>query len=513
MATETAAPGTAELLQRLAQSRCAEAWAQLVEELGPRILSVARDVLRDDALAEDACQETFLAVRDHAVKFAAPSNHKDEAARAWVLRVAFHVSLHLLRSRRRARKREVEQARMAANRDAHGMDDRREVMLEELGKLPESLQRAVALHFLARQDYAELSTALGCSEGAAKMRVHRGVEQLRERLGYLGVVMSSAQASLLLSAPGADVGEVLAQAAHRGTETWKKLLESSRSPSAITGLETKGWTFMAKAASGFGVCVLLVVMVAMVSGSGVTGSSTNSLPALPAQEKAALTAPSPGKRWSQWIKNLVSEEPEMSRAAEQGLIAAGPAVLPALKQAWAETARVEGRQRIEAVRKSIYAAHPESALKITVEPPDRKLVLREDGFVNLKVKIENIADQEVTLLKQNAVGNVMAAWTTRILDGMGKEAEMAVMIWKFVDPFLLRSEDFVKLEPGGSFERSHQVLLHFADPLPGTYTVCVGYAFAGQALCEPEAAKLQDECLKCALQAPGVKLELVHPEP
>ncbi|GMV82866.1 MAG: hypothetical protein AMXMBFR7_40500 [Planctomycetota bacterium] len=85
--------GTAEALRRLAQRRDPEAWTVLVERHGGEIFAVARQILRDEGLAEDATQEALLLVRDHAGQFKPPEAEADTAARGWLLKLACNAAL------------------------------------------------------------------------------------------------------------------------------------------------------------------------------------------------------------------------------------------------------------------------------------------------------------------------------------------------------------------------------------------------------------------------------------
>ncbi len=52
-----------------------------------------------------------------------------------------------------------------------------------LDDLPAGERLAVILRVVQARPYAEVAEVLGCSEGAARMRVHRGLEKLRRRFG------------------------------------------------------------------------------------------------------------------------------------------------------------------------------------------------------------------------------------------------------------------------------------------------------------------------------------------
>jgi len=51
-----------------------------------------------------------------------------------------------------------------------------------MGALDPTTRLAIALRFLEEQTYQEISAQLGLGESAVKMRVSRGLDQLRRRL-------------------------------------------------------------------------------------------------------------------------------------------------------------------------------------------------------------------------------------------------------------------------------------------------------------------------------------------
>src|SRR3954464_14563265 len=119
---QTAALPIAEALRRLAARRDPEAWEALIVQCGPDIQRVTRRILGDAALAEDACQETLLQIRNHAGAFRAPATEEAAqlAARIWVMRIATNSALSLLRSRSRALRREEIRAAAATTVDHSG---------------------------------------------------------------------------------------------------------------------------------------------------------------------------------------------------------------------------------------------------------------------------------------------------------------------------------------------------------------------------------------------------------
>src|SRR3712207_2788180 len=70
---------------------------ELYRRYGPVIYARCRKLLRDDVLAEDATQETFMRVYRHLEK--APDG---DQALAWIYRVATNYCLNMIRDAKRA---------------------------------------------------------------------------------------------------------------------------------------------------------------------------------------------------------------------------------------------------------------------------------------------------------------------------------------------------------------------------------------------------------------------------
>jgi RNA polymerase sigma factor (sigma-70 family) len=119
--------------------------------------------------AEDAFQETFLrALRGY------PKLAHGRELRAWAFTIATRVVLDLRRRR--------EPAPLAAEPAA--VDERPAYAeLEHLaGELPETERAAVVLRYGYDLAYADIATALGSSEEAARQAASSGVRRLRRRM-------------------------------------------------------------------------------------------------------------------------------------------------------------------------------------------------------------------------------------------------------------------------------------------------------------------------------------------
>jgi len=261
---------SAQALRRLAAGRDPEAWEALLLAHGVEILNVARQVLRDEALAEDAMQETLLRMRDRAGQFKGSGVAEDAAARAWVLRIACTVALQMLRKRRSDLAREDRMAQTSANTEEPRDDStlRHETLLAvntELARLPENDRLPLVLHYYGGLNYPALATALACSEGTAKARVSRGVEKLRRRLALLGVVLALGQMHELLAGSSAHAASTKAYSAQQ-FENWQALLSSERKPQAAPNASAnlKSWSTVAQVGSLVAALLLLLGLFLIV---------------------------------------------------------------------------------------------------------------------------------------------------------------------------------------------------------------------------------------------------------
>ena len=199
--------GLAWALSRLALEKDAPAWSLLLAQAGADIQRVALRLTGDFALADDVVQETLVLVRDHAAKFTIRSNDADDDARRWILGVAANASLHLVRRHHRQVARDHRAGHAAAlvatpvadpSQRAEKADESR-LLRRELAELPTAYGQALALHYFGGQDYPALATHLRVSINTVRIRVHRGLKALRERLDRCGVMLSIAALTGLLS--------------------------------------------------------------------------------------------------------------------------------------------------------------------------------------------------------------------------------------------------------------------------------------------------------------------------
>ena len=301
--------GPAEALGRLACRKDPEAWAALLDSCGSEITRIARRILTDRALAEDACQETLLHLRDHADRFKPLGLDPDVGARAWIMRMTAHIALQMLRSRKSMLKRE-DQVRREADVATSEVPEAREQLLEqvrlELAGLPERERLPVVLHYLGGLDYAQLSSVLRCPVGTAKARVHRCLKKLRQQLALGSAVLSSDALAELLGAGVAEAGEAAVDA--QRLARWKELLASPRKPLVRADFSQGGISIMVKASVGVSLATLVVL--GWLTATRSSGRDGEDGPPKPGQDRAAPIAPAqPGE--TIWKKSMDLIEPRI----------------------------------------------------------------------------------------------------------------------------------------------------------------------------------------------------------
>ena len=179
--------GSGELLSR-AQAGDAEAFRVIFDRESPGVRRFLGDLLRDDAAADEATQETF--VRAHQRLATLEDGGK---LGSWLLGIARLVFMEALRQKRRDGPRleamedqpqEVDRAPSPLAALLAGEADH--VLDGALAGLSEERRAALLLRLDHGLGYPEIATAMGWTLQKVKNEIHRARLQLRERLaGYL----------------------------------------------------------------------------------------------------------------------------------------------------------------------------------------------------------------------------------------------------------------------------------------------------------------------------------------
>ena len=159
-----------------------ERYRELVERHERRVFAVAWSRLGDATLAEEATQEAFIRgyrrlwLLGDGAKFA-----------GWITAIARHAAINLgLRHRRELNKRERWSLEQAAASDTSASESAApctpEMLRQTLAELPAAHREGLVLFYLEGKSGAEAAAALGISEAAFRVRLHRARGVLREQL-------------------------------------------------------------------------------------------------------------------------------------------------------------------------------------------------------------------------------------------------------------------------------------------------------------------------------------------
>ena len=158
------------------------ALAELYDRFGRVAYGLALRMLRDQALAEDAVQEGFLAVWRSAGRFV-PERAK---ASTWILTLVHRRAVDLVR---REERRRADSLELAPEQESGGADEsawlrlERERVQSALKQLPDPQREALELAYYGGFTQSELAEKLGQPIGTIKSRMFTGLSRLREILG------------------------------------------------------------------------------------------------------------------------------------------------------------------------------------------------------------------------------------------------------------------------------------------------------------------------------------------
>jgi RNA polymerase sigma-70 factor, ECF subfamily len=134
--------------------------------------------------AEDLTEQTFLQAYRHFERAQRESNGRP--LRPWLIRIAHNLAANYYRDRSRKPQTHLDDATiLSAPLDTERVVEEREEVKEVLAgvtKLPDDRREALIMRFALDMDNREIARALGRSEGATKVLIHRAIKQLEQDL-------------------------------------------------------------------------------------------------------------------------------------------------------------------------------------------------------------------------------------------------------------------------------------------------------------------------------------------
>ena len=175
-----------ELLVRIADGE-KDALEAIYDRYSSAVYSLARYMLRSEAVAEEATQDVFLNIWLKAASY----NSTRGQPKTWIMSVAHHKIIDLIRSRKRASAaadpKEYETLDLlpsdsVATDEAVVQNLEAERVRNALDKLPPAQQEVITLAYYGGLSQSEIAARLGQPLGTVKTRARLALQKLREEL-------------------------------------------------------------------------------------------------------------------------------------------------------------------------------------------------------------------------------------------------------------------------------------------------------------------------------------------
>ena len=162
-----------------------ELLARLHDEYYYLLFHIAKCILNDTALVEDAVSASFIKVAQHREKFYDMKCHQEKAYIVSIIR-SISINMKLQRERLNCESDEILEdiTDPGVNIEADFMaKEGYDSLVMAILSLPDSLRDVAYLYFSHNMTHDEISSALGVSIDASKKRLERAKINLRKKIG------------------------------------------------------------------------------------------------------------------------------------------------------------------------------------------------------------------------------------------------------------------------------------------------------------------------------------------
>jgi len=132
--------------------------------------------------AEDLTEQTFLQAYRHFERALAESDGRP--LRPWLIRIAHNLAANLYRDRSRKPQTAIDDtsglATVHTTEDLVEGRDELQRILKGIDQLPEDRREALIMRFSLGMDNREIARAMGRTDGATKVLIHRAIRQLED---------------------------------------------------------------------------------------------------------------------------------------------------------------------------------------------------------------------------------------------------------------------------------------------------------------------------------------------
>jgi RNA polymerase sigma-70 factor (ECF subfamily) len=167
-------------MSREEKARLDEAFSQLYKTHLRDVYSYSYYRVGNHHDAEDLTEQTFLQAYRHFERAQRESNGRP--LRPWLIRIAHNLAANYYRDRARRPQTPIDDAGVisAPHTTEALVEDRDDLkrILEGVQELPDDRREALIMRFALGMDNREIARALGRSDGATKVLLHRAIRQL-----------------------------------------------------------------------------------------------------------------------------------------------------------------------------------------------------------------------------------------------------------------------------------------------------------------------------------------------
>jgi len=143
-----------------------------------RLYNLAYRLVRDPQLAQDFVQETFLNILSTRRASLIEGQFK-----AWAYAATLNLCRTHIRKARKLTEPQKEPEAAPPSESEASAEKPLNKLVQAIAELPERQQEAIILSKYEKLSYEEIGHLLGCSTGAIKALIFRGMELLRSRIG------------------------------------------------------------------------------------------------------------------------------------------------------------------------------------------------------------------------------------------------------------------------------------------------------------------------------------------
>jgi len=196
-----------QLLRQFTQHNSQEAFTALTARYLSLVYSTCRRELNDADLAEDVTQAVFLILARKA-----PSLRREVVLSGWLFQTARFAARNARLQEQRRKATEQKAAGILREQQMETEDaawtDIEPLLNQSLAGLRDAERECVLLRFFQGMTFAEAGTALGLSEDAARKRVTRALDKMRQFFVKNGVIVPSTALAVLLTAHAAKAAPI-----------------------------------------------------------------------------------------------------------------------------------------------------------------------------------------------------------------------------------------------------------------------------------------------------------------